>query len=111
MPPGSIAFSLWVIGTTGVINNKYLMKASKKGAKKKWVDPLAKKDWLCRVVVQAFNPSTWEAEAGHLYEFEASLVYREFQDSWHFKEKPCHEKSKRRRRRRWKGRGGGENKN
>jgi hypothetical protein len=27
------------------------------------------------VVVHAFNPSTWEAEAGE-YEFEASLVYR-----------------------------------
>ena len=27
------------------------------------------------VVAQAFNPSTWEAEAGG-FEFKASLVYR-----------------------------------
>jgi hypothetical protein len=27
------------------------------------------------VVAQAFNPSTWEAEAGEV-EFEASLIYR-----------------------------------
>ena len=28
------------------------------------------------VVAPAFNPSTWEAEAGGISEFEASLVYR-----------------------------------
>jgi hypothetical protein len=28
------------------------------------------------VVAHAFNPSTWEAEAGGFSEFEASLVYR-----------------------------------
>jgi hypothetical protein len=28
------------------------------------------------VVVHAFNPSTWEAEAGRFLEFEASLVYK-----------------------------------
>jgi hypothetical protein len=28
------------------------------------------------VVAYAFNPSTWEAEAGGYVEFEASLVYR-----------------------------------
>jgi hypothetical protein len=28
------------------------------------------------VVVHAFNPSTWEAEAGLISEFEASLVYK-----------------------------------
>jgi hypothetical protein len=27
-------------------------------------------------VTHAFNPSTWEAEAGRFFEFEASLVYR-----------------------------------
>jgi hypothetical protein len=27
-------------------------------------------------VVHAFNPSTWEAEAGGFFEFKASLVYR-----------------------------------
>ena len=26
--------------------------------------------------MHTFNPSTWEAEAGDLYEFEARLVYR-----------------------------------
>jgi hypothetical protein len=28
------------------------------------------------LVAHAFNPSTWEAEAGGFLEFEASLVYR-----------------------------------
>ena len=28
------------------------------------------------MVVHAFNPSTWEAEAGRSPEFEASLVYK-----------------------------------
>jgi hypothetical protein len=28
------------------------------------------------VVAHALNPSTWEAEAGEISEFEASLVYR-----------------------------------
>ena len=28
------------------------------------------------VVAHAFNPSTWEAEAGDLSKFEASLVYK-----------------------------------
>jgi hypothetical protein len=28
------------------------------------------------VVVHAFNPITWEAEAGKFLEFEASLVYK-----------------------------------
>jgi hypothetical protein len=28
------------------------------------------------MVAHAFNPSTWEAEAGRFSEFEASLVYR-----------------------------------
>jgi hypothetical protein len=28
------------------------------------------------VVVHAFNPSTWEAEAGGSFEFEANLVYK-----------------------------------
>jgi hypothetical protein len=32
---------------------------------------------FCRAVVaHAFNPSTWEAEAGRFSEFKASLVYR-----------------------------------
>jgi hypothetical protein len=28
------------------------------------------------VVAHAYNPSTWEAEAGEFLEFKASLVYR-----------------------------------
>jgi hypothetical protein len=28
------------------------------------------------VVVHSFNPSTWEAEARQIFEFEASLVYK-----------------------------------
>ena len=28
------------------------------------------------MVVHVFNPSTWEAEAGRFFEFEASLVYK-----------------------------------
>jgi hypothetical protein len=28
------------------------------------------------VVAHAFNPSTWEADAGEFLEFEASLIYR-----------------------------------
>jgi hypothetical protein len=28
------------------------------------------------MVVHAFNPSTWEAEAGGFLEFKASLVYK-----------------------------------
>jgi hypothetical protein len=28
------------------------------------------------MVAHTFNPSTWEAEAGGISEFEASLVYR-----------------------------------
>ena len=34
-------------------------------------------DCSCRAVVaHAFNPSTWEAEAGRFLSFEARLVYR-----------------------------------
>jgi hypothetical protein len=34
------------------------------------------KIWSQAVVAHAFNPSTWEAEAGGFPEFKASLVYR-----------------------------------
>jgi hypothetical protein len=44
------------------------------------------------VVAHAFNPSTQEAEGRWISEFEASLVYREFQDSQGYTEKPCLEK-------------------
>ena len=29
----------------------------------------------CQVLAYAFNPNTWEAEAGRSFEFEVSLVY------------------------------------
>jgi hypothetical protein len=50
---------------------------------------LLKEKRLSQVVVaHTFNPSTWEAEAGSLYEFEASLVYRaSSRDSQGYKEK------------------------
>jgi hypothetical protein len=32
-------------------------------------------------VAHPFNPSTWEAEAGDLCKFKASLVQKEFQDN------------------------------
>lgn len=41
------------------------------------------------MVAHTLKYSTWEAEAGVLSEFEASLVYVEFQDSWGYIEKPC----------------------
>ena len=34
------------------------------------------KNEIWAVVVHGFNPSTWEAKAGDLCEFKASLVYR-----------------------------------
>jgi hypothetical protein len=43
------------------------------------------------VVVHAFNPSTWEAEAGG---FLSSVLQSEFQDSQGYTEKPCLEKTK-----------------
>jgi hypothetical protein len=41
------------------------------------------------VVGHAFNPSTWEAEAGGV-----SCLQSEFQDSQGYTEKPCLEKEK-----------------
>jgi hypothetical protein len=74
------------------------------------------------VVVHAFNPSTWEAEAGGFLRGQSSLK-SEFQDSQGFTEKPCikmkqnkqkkkktkeegEEEGRRERRRRGEGRGG-----
>jgi hypothetical protein len=44
----------------------------------------------------AFNPSTWEAEAGGSLEFEASLAYRASSRiaSLGYSEKPCLKKQK-----------------
>jgi hypothetical protein len=50
-----------------------------------------KKSWA--VVAQAFNPSTWEAEAGGFLSSRNSLQ-SEFQDSQGYAEKPCLEKTK-----------------
>jgi hypothetical protein len=50
----------------------------------------------------AFNPSTWEAEAGRALSLRVSLVYKEeLQDSQKYMEKLCQ------KRRRGGGRGGG----
>jgi hypothetical protein len=45
-------------------------------------------------MVHAFDPSTWEAEAWDLCEFEASLfvLHREFQESQAYIVRPCLEK-------------------
>jgi hypothetical protein len=55
---------------TWMIENKILKK------KKKKRKSLRKTPSSQAVVAHAFNPSTWEAEAGAFLEFEASLVYR-----------------------------------
>ena len=44
------------------------------------------------VVAHAFNPSILEQRQAVPREFEASLVYREFQDNQGYTEKPCLEK-------------------
>jgi hypothetical protein len=50
------------------------------------------------VVAHAFNPSTWEAEAGGFLSLKVSLVYKsEFQDSQGYTEKPCLEKPKKKK--------------
>jgi hypothetical protein len=51
------------------------------------------------MVVNAFNPSTQEAEGRQISEFEASLVYKvRFQDSQGYTEKPCLEKPKKKKK-------------
>jgi hypothetical protein len=37
---------------------------------------MIKKTLLLGMVAHAFNPSTWEAEAGRFLSFEASLAYK-----------------------------------
>jgi hypothetical protein len=46
------------------------------------------------VVVHAFNPSTWEAEAGRFLVRGQPGLYSEFQDSQSYTEQPCLEKNK-----------------
>jgi hypothetical protein len=41
------------------------------------------------VVAHAFNPSTWEAEAGESLEFEASLVYKVSSRTVRTMQRPC----------------------
>jgi hypothetical protein len=45
------------------------------------------------VVVHAFNPSTWEAEAGRFLSRGYPGLQSEFQDSQGYTEKPCLEKT------------------
>jgi hypothetical protein len=45
------------------------------------------------VVAHAFNPSTWEAQAGGFLSFQPGLQ-SEFQNSQVYTEKPCLEKQK-----------------
>jgi hypothetical protein len=49
-----------------------------------------KKSWV--VVMHAFNPSTWEAEAGRSLSSRPAWSQSEFQDSQGYTEKPCLEK-------------------
>jgi hypothetical protein len=59
---------------------------------------LKKKKKICRaVVVHAFNPSTWEAEAGRFLGGRTGLQ-NEFQDSLGYTEKPCLKKSKKKKK-------------
>jgi hypothetical protein len=44
------------------------------------------------VVAHAFNPSTWEAEAGGFLSLRPACLQSEFQDSQGYTEKPCLEK-------------------
>jgi hypothetical protein len=46
------------------------------------------------VVAHAFNPSTWEAEAGRFLSSRPAWSTGEFQDSQGFTGKPCFEKKK-----------------
>jgi hypothetical protein len=41
------------------------------------------------VVMHAFNPSTWEAEAGGFLSSRPACLQSEFQDSQDYTEKPC----------------------
>jgi hypothetical protein len=44
------------------------------------------------VVMHAFNPSTWEAEAGRFPVRGQPGLQREYQDSQGYREKPCLER-------------------
>jgi hypothetical protein len=53
------------------------------------------------VVVHAFNPSTWEAEAGRFLSSKPAWS-TEFQDSQGYTEKPCLEKQKKKKKKKKK---------
>jgi hypothetical protein len=46
------------------------------------------------VVADAFNPSTWEAEAGGFLSSRPACLQSEFQDSQDYTEKPCLKRTK-----------------
>jgi hypothetical protein len=46
------------------------------------------------VVAHAFNPSTWEAEAGRFLSLRPAGLQSAFQDNQNYTEKPCLEKQK-----------------
>jgi hypothetical protein len=50
------------------------------------------------VVVHAFNPSIWEAEAGGFLSSSQPGLQSEFQDSQGYTEKPCLEKPKKKKK-------------
>jgi hypothetical protein len=50
------------------------------------------------VVAHAFNPSTWEAEAGGFLSSGQPGLQSEFQDSQSYTEKPCLEKTEKKRK-------------
>jgi hypothetical protein len=61
---------------------------------------LSYRDLWPGVVAHAFNPSTWEAEAGGFLSSRPPGLQSEFQDSQDYTEKPCLEKPKKRERER-----------
>jgi hypothetical protein len=50
------------------------------------------------VVAHAFNPSTWEAEAGGFLSSRPAWSTSEFQDSQGYSEKPCFGKNKKQKK-------------
>jgi hypothetical protein len=54
------------------------------------------------VVPHAFNPSTWEAEAGKFLSSSQPVLQNEFQDSQGYTEKLCLKKPKKKKKRKEK---------
>jgi hypothetical protein len=55
------------------------------------------------VVVHAFNPSTWEADAGRFLSSGKPGLQSEFQDSQGYTEKPCLEKNQKKKKKKRSG--------